>query len=208
MLTVNLRGYPGSDRPETAAGYNVEELTRDVLAALDYLGERPEVDATRLTLLGHSYGAGLVIPVLLQRPSLPRAVIYGPSIWVVETTTGPTATHREFYHERYWRYMDGVEPVPLADYLSFAEDIYIPAQVAELRDGHSPILLLDGGAEKAETLEFSTYLLDLLPPPCDYWSIPRTDHFCNTAAFGPFIVEDRAAIEALAGKLDDWLDWR
>lgn len=208
VLTVNLPGYPGSDPPADPAGYDLSELKAAALAALDDLVGRDEVDEGRLVLLGHSYGAGLVVPVLRERPWLARAVIYGPSIWVVELMTGPAATHQAFYHERYWRYMDGVPPVPLSRYVALMEDIYIPHQVDELPDGHSPILLLDGGAEKAKALAFSAHVHDLLPPPRDYWSIPGTDHFCNSAVIGGVLIEDRAAVDSLTEKLIDWCGWQ
>lgn len=208
VLTINLPGYPGSDPPVDPAGYDLTELTGAALAALDDLVGRDEVDEERLVLLGHSYGAGLVIPLLRERPWLARAVIYGPSIWVVEMMTGPEATHQAFYHERYWRYMHGVSPVPLSQYVSLMNDIYIPHQVDELPDGHPPILLLDGGAEKAKALAFSAHVHDLLPPPRDYWSIPGTDHFCNSAVIGGVLIEDRAAIESLTEKLIDWCGWQ
>lgn len=204
VLTVNLPGYPGSDPPVEPGGYDLAELESAALAALDELASREEVDEGRLVLLGHSYGAGLVIPTLDARPWLARAVIYGPSSWVVETMAGPEATHQAFFHERYWRYMDGVPPVPLARYVALLEDIYIPHQVEMLAAGHPPILLLDGGAETAKTLAFSAHVHALLPPPCDYWSIPGTDHFCNTAVIGRLLIEDRAAIEGLTEKLIDW----
>jgi len=207
-LTINLPGYPGSDPPSEPGGYDLAELESAALTALDNLASRDDVDERRLVLLGHSYGAGLVIPLLKARPSLPRAVIYGPSIWVVEMMTGPEATHQAFYHERYWRYMDGVPPVPLSRYVALMNEIYIPHQVDLIQAGHPPILLLDGGAEKAKALAFSAHVLALLPPPCDYWSIPGTDHFCNTAVIGNVLIEDRAAVESLTEKLIDWCGWQ
>jgi acetyl esterase/lipase len=191
VLTMNLRGYPG---------------TGDVLAALDFLAGLPDVDEDRVMLLGHSYGAGLVIPAMLRRPSLSRAIIYGPSAWVEETITGDEPTHREFYHERFWRYMDGVDPVPLDDFLRFSDQVYIPVQAKELAAGHAPILVLDGGAENEKALSFSEHVLALIPAPVDYWSIPGTDHFCNCAVFGNLLVEDRQAIDALVDRLETWFD--
>lgn len=208
VLTINLPGYPGSDPPVDPAGFDLTELKGAAVAALDDLVGRDEVDEERLVLLGHSYGAGLVIPLLRERPWLARAVIYGPSIWVVEMMTGPEATHQAFYHERYWRYMDGVSPVPLSRYVSLMDDIYIPHQVDELPERHPPILLLDGGAEKPKALAFSAHVHALLTPPCDYWSIPGTDHFCNSAVIGGVLIEDRAAVESLTEKLIDWCGWQ
>lgn len=204
VLTVNFPGYPGSDPPREPGAFELAELESAALAALDDLASREEVDERRLLLLGHSYGAGLVLPLLKARPSLPRAVIYGPSAWADELMAGPKATHQAFFHERYWRYMDGVPPVPLSRYIAVVNDIYIPNQVGMLEEGHPPILLLDGGAETEKALAFSAHVHALLPPPCDYWSIPGTDHFSNSAVIGRVLIEDREAIEGLTDKLIDW----
>jgi acetyl esterase/lipase len=205
VLTFNLRGYPGSDLPAGWDGFTIDELAGDVIAALDWLRNREGVDPDRVALLGHSYGADLVIPVLARDPGIWRAIIYGASCWMDATTTAPDATHREFYHERYWRYMTVGRPMPMRDFLDLTEGLYIPNQVDALEAGHPPVLLVDGGDEKGSTLMFSALLRGLVRPPCDYHTIPGTDHFCNTAAFGDLLVEDRRAITAFAEYLVHWL---
>ncbi len=53
----------------------------DVLAALDWIGTRPELDATRVVLWGGSAGGTLAALAAMRRPSAVRGVIdwYGPS---------------------------------------------------------------------------------------------------------------------------------
>lgn len=205
VLTINLRGYPGSDAPATSTGFNIEELAQDVVAAVDWLRNRKAIDEEKVSLLGHSYGADLVLPALCRGAQVCQAVIYGPSSWMDRTTYGPGATHQAFYHERYWRYMTVQDPVPLAVFLELVPHLYIPEQVEMLCENHIPLLLIDGGDESSETKAFSSLIRRIIPPPLDYHSVPGTDHFCNTAAFGELLVEDRDAIDSLADHLDGWL---
>lgn len=205
VLTVNLRGYPGSDCPPTAEGFNLSALTGDVQSAVSFLVEQPDVDPRRLILYGHSYGAGLVIPTLAADPRVWRGIIHGPSRWVEERITGPNGQQRSFFHERYWRYMTVDDPVPLEVYLRVKRGIYLLEQRDLLPAGHRPLLIVDGNAEGENTKRFSARLLETLPPPCSYLSIPGSDHFCNTARFGKWLVVDSNCVGTLADALIHWL---
>lgn len=210
VMTLNLRGYPGSGVPEDPAGFNLTALTNDVRAALQTLRTLPGVDPQRLVLFGHSYGAGLVLPTLAAEPELWRAVVHGPSIWVEERITGDESgslgPQHAFFHERYWRYMRLREPIPLEVYLRVKQDLYLLEQLDCLAPGHAPLLLLDGGAEGPDTWRFLRLLYERLPRPVSYYTIPGADHFCNTAAIGPLLVVDVPVIESLCEYLDVWLN--
>ncbi|MEZ4768029.1 MAG: alpha/beta hydrolase [Caldilineales bacterium] len=52
---VDLRGCGGSDRPDDAAGYAVEQQARDIAAVIDELG------LTGAHLVGHSLGAAIAL---------------------------------------------------------------------------------------------------------------------------------------------------
>ncbi|AHK80680.1 hypothetical protein M911_08270 [Ectothiorhodospira haloalkaliphila] len=52
-----------------------EQFQRDVQSALALLGEQPEVDARRLSLLGHSLGAGAVIDAAMDTVQPIQAVV-------------------------------------------------------------------------------------------------------------------------------------
>lgn len=207
VLTFNLPGYPGSEAPPTPYDYTLPTLVSAVRAAIGTLIETGLVAPHRVVLFGHSYGGGLVLPTLAQEPNIWRAIIHGPSTWVEKRITGPGAPQRDFFHERYWRYMAPKSPVPLEVYLRVAQALYLPEQFHLVSDGHPPLLLLDGGDEEQKTWSFSHLLYESLPPPCTYYSIPGADHFCNTATLGPLLVSDRLVLDLLADYLDVWL-WR
>jgi pimeloyl-ACP methyl ester carboxylesterase len=205
VLTFNLPGYPGSYIPETPLGFNLATLVDAVHAAVSFLRRTKLVDAERIALFGHSYGAGLVVPALAADSDLWKGIIHGPSIWVEERITGADGTERSFFHERYWRYMTVKEPIPLEVYLQVKQDLYLPEQLACLPQDHAPLLLLDGGDEGEATWSFLRLLYERIPPPCDYYSIPGADHFCNSAAIGPWLVTDDRVLDILGDYVDIWL---
>lgn len=57
----------------------IEDFAEDAIAGLQYLGNRPDIDAKRLVIVGHSQGAGLV-PMIMQRmPTLFGGVALAPA---------------------------------------------------------------------------------------------------------------------------------
>lgn len=64
---ANVTALPGEPDPD--------RLAADVLATLDVLAARPEVDAERLVLLGHSMGSRAVLAAGVAAPERVRAVV-------------------------------------------------------------------------------------------------------------------------------------
>ncbi len=205
VMTYNLRGYPGSDAPLESAGFNLDALTDDVHVALQAFLRTGHVDRERVFLYGHSYGACLVLPSLKSAGDvISKAVVHGPSIWIEERITGPAASKREFFHERYWRYMQVRKPIPMDLYLELQRGLDMLRQAKTLQDNHPPILLVDGDNDYPGTKEFMQVLESSIGPPIEYYTVPEADHFCNTAAICGLLVEDRKAIGKLVAFLQDW----
>jgi pimeloyl-ACP methyl ester carboxylesterase len=68
VAAMDVRGYGGSSKPEAVAAYTMRELTGDVAAVVDALGEGPAV------LFGHDWGAPIVWNTALLQPQAVRAV--------------------------------------------------------------------------------------------------------------------------------------
>ena len=76
------RGYGGSDGEGVVGGaggfrslqYGVPGEVKDVLAAIDFLKERPDVDGKRIVLVGKSLGGLVSLLIAAERPEL-RAVV-------------------------------------------------------------------------------------------------------------------------------------
>jgi len=72
VLRLDDRGVNGSDAgPPGATSY---DLAEDVRAAVEYLKTRPEIDATRLALVGHSEG-GVIAPMVAAADSTIAALV-------------------------------------------------------------------------------------------------------------------------------------
>ena len=81
MISVDLRGCGGSDRPE--GGYDVPNLADDVAWLCN------EVGISRPIVVGHSLGGMIAIELAARHPALPRAVVAvdpGPINPLPETT--------------------------------------------------------------------------------------------------------------------------
>src|SRR5918992_2772502 len=77
VLRVDDRGVGGSGGSLYTSNY--DELTGDVVAGVDFLRRRPEIDAARIGLFGHSEG-GYLVPLAAQRtPNAFAVVMAGPA---------------------------------------------------------------------------------------------------------------------------------
>jgi pimeloyl-ACP methyl ester carboxylesterase len=205
VLTFNFRGYPGSGVPATLRDFTMEKLVQDVRAALDTFLETGYIAADHVALYGHSYGAGIVLPTLTNESRFWKAILHGPPDWNERRIYGPNASQRAFFRARYWRYMTIDEPLPETTFLDLATDLDALRQIDSLPADHPPVLLLDGSRESRETRAFVRELYRRMHPPCDYYSIPQADHFCNSASFANIVVYDERTITLLAEYLRIWL---
>ena len=72
VVAPDLPGHGGNLSPLAGRG----DVLRDaVIVALDHLRSLPQVDATRIGLLGHSMGSGAVLDAGIARPDAVRAVV-------------------------------------------------------------------------------------------------------------------------------------
>ncbi len=77
----DLRGHGWSETPSDG-DYVWTTTANDMLAIVDYLADRDEIDRTQLNCVGHSVGAAVLLLAEIQRPGL-IANIYGyePVVW-------------------------------------------------------------------------------------------------------------------------------
>lgn len=71
MLFVDARGHGRSDAAEFMS---MPRFAEDLHAAVTWLRERPDVDAARIALVGHSVGAGAALLVASQDPRIAAVV--------------------------------------------------------------------------------------------------------------------------------------
>ncbi len=68
-VAPDQRGYGQTDRPEGVEGYNVLQLSGDIVGLVDVLGE------TAAVIVGHDWGAAIASRCALLRPDVFRAVV-------------------------------------------------------------------------------------------------------------------------------------
>jgi pimeloyl-ACP methyl ester carboxylesterase len=85
VAVPDQRGYGRSDRPEATTAYDIIELTGDLLAVLDSLGEE------RAVFVGHDWGALVVWQLALLAPERVAGVV-GMSVPFLPRAPMPTLT--------------------------------------------------------------------------------------------------------------------
>ncbi len=80
----DLRGHGWSETPSDG-DYLWTTTATDILAIVDYLADRNEIDRTQINCVGHSIGAAVLLLAEIQRPGL-IANIYGyePVVWRIK----------------------------------------------------------------------------------------------------------------------------
>jgi pimeloyl-ACP methyl ester carboxylesterase len=96
VAVPDQRGYGRSDRPPALEAYDIEQLTGDLLAVLDDLGEE------RACFVGHDWGALVVWQLALLAPERVRAVV-GMSVPFLPRPPAPTITLlRQLFADRFF----------------------------------------------------------------------------------------------------------
>jgi predicted esterase len=84
-----FNGCADNGYPTPSSDITVDDFVSDAQAAVDYLRTRPEVDADRVTVVGHSQGAEFITVMLAADPTLMRGVMiagpYRPIDQILET---------------------------------------------------------------------------------------------------------------------------
>jgi pimeloyl-ACP methyl ester carboxylesterase len=153
VLRLDDRGFGASENKSAAV--TTETLAGDVAAALDYLSTRPEIDSSRLSLLGHSEGA-LIAPmvaysdprvralVLMASPASPgRTIIEWQNRYLLETVDSLGPTQRDSLLRVSMRIVDSA--AARQPWLGFFLH-YDPLPLA--RQLRIPVLVLHGGTDR------------------------------------------------------------
>lgn len=158
VLRLDDRGIGGSD-PGPASATSAD-YADDIRAALAYLRTRPEIDASRLALVGHSEG-GMIAPMVAASDSGVRAIVLmaGPAWtgrhileyqqrYAVEHDTALTAAKRDSLLAHAPAQIDSAARA--SAWVRYFLD-YDP--VATARRVRTPVLILQGATDRQVTAE-------------------------------------------------------
>ncbi|MBB5234775.1 alpha/beta hydrolase [Deinococcus budaensis] len=144
-LLFDLRAHGESDGSVSGVGLHEH---RDVLAALEYVRSRPDVDARRVALLGHSMGGAAVLRAAARTPHARAVVSIASAASLAENVASGV---RAFTH---------LPAFPLAPLVVWVaerrtrgrmRDMRPVADAARLRD--QPLLLIHGDADRVVGIE-------------------------------------------------------
>jgi dienelactone hydrolase len=90
-FAIDLRGHGGSTRKLTAdgavtldahkfGGPDFQDMPLDVEAAIDWMEAQPELDKTRIALIGESLGANIALRYAAVNPDLAALVLFSPGL--------------------------------------------------------------------------------------------------------------------------------
>lgn len=113
-VAPDQRGYGGSSVPTEVADYDITHLTRDIIDLIDSLG------ASRVTLVGHDFGALVGWAIALQHPDRIDGVAALSVPYVPRTPVRPTEFFRQLMGDDF--YMLWLQQPGAAD-SAFAADI-------------------------------------------------------------------------------------
>lgn len=141
----------------------------DVVAAIDFLAQRPDVDPARIYLGGHSTGGTLALIAAAHAPRLKGAYVFGPTHDVSEYGRTGTALDRAKGQELWMR-----NPV------SFVEALRVPTQVIE-------------GSDEGNTDAFEPLRKAAKGAPLSLLLVPGATHFSVLAPVTELLARRLAA---------------
>jgi dienelactone hydrolase len=217
VLRLDDRGVGESDAgPPTVTS---EDFAHDIRAAIAYLRARPEIDTTRIVLLGHSEG-GVIAPmvaeadptvralVLMAAPASPgRAIVRSQQHYLVDTVAKLTGARRDSILAQYERATDSISAsVPWMRW--FLE--HDPSETA--RRVRAPVLILQGDADhqvpSSEAEKLASAFRAGGNRRVTVRLFPGTNHLFVTDTIGGFSYEKLPSLDVrpdVLGAIVDWL---
>lgn len=168
MLAIDLRGHGDSEGLEVSFGIHEQE---DVDAAVAWLMAQPEVDPTRIGVLGESMGGATVILAAADNPDI-QAV----------ATHSAFSSLRETIYTNGSRYLYGLS-LPIADMmfrigeeeLAASPDDYAPIDVVG-QISPRPIFIMHGGQDPTVDPKSGHQLYAAAGEPKELWYEPSLEH--------------------------------
>lgn len=166
LTTVRAHDRSGGER----ITFGTEEM-QDFEAWLRYLRGRPDVNVTRIAMLGNSMGGTLAIQFAADNPAI-RAVATNSAFSSITDTIETSV-----------RFFTGLPPFPFAPMILFwaeqeigfhAADIDAKIWISKLSP--RPVLLMQGGNDSVISVDSGQRLFDAAGEPRELWFEPDIRH--------------------------------
>jgi fermentation-respiration switch protein FrsA (DUF1100 family) len=176
VLLFDFRAHGESEGSTTSLGYHEQE---DVLAALDYLKTRHDVDPGRIGIYGFSLGGATAILAAVKSHGF-RALVVDSAFTSLRDQAKTAVT--DFYH---------LPSFPFLPLVVFAYEVYFRTPVDAISPvgsiamlASTPILIIAGDGDKLIPSENGRRLYMVAREPKEIWIISGADHGGTLAAAG------------------------
>lgn len=208
VVNFDFRGFGQSDKPKELDALDNFDFIGDLAAVISYLTSLPKVDKTRVNLVGHSFGGGIVLSGGIQDERIHKIVSISPPRRVTERFFNEIASDIAYLQERLTREMSLKQPLPEEVVRSlikqFAAEIILDYPI------HPPVLLIDGALEPPEDLSFLHNIYLQMTEPKDYITISNATHYFGTHlddyGLKKGLVYKKAVMAELIDTIDNWLN--
>jgi fermentation-respiration switch protein FrsA (DUF1100 family) len=185
ILLVDLRAH-GASEGDTIDG--VHEAN-DILGAIDYLGTRLDVDASKIGVLGVSLGALTVLHAALETDAIRALILEGIGPTCLDDHGGkPVTLKRKINYPINWL---------MYKFGDFISNTKPECNTQALRRLGRPVLIISTGRGKEQY--FSRLLFAAASEPKELWEISDARHA------GGFFQERQAYSERMVAFFDKWL---
>lgn len=205
VLTFDFRGFGESDDPPKFETPEDLDFVGDLTQAISTLATVKNLDHERIYLIGHSFGAGVVIQVGVQNEWVKKIVSMAPGRRALELYLGEDAVDRNWSQIRMSEDMGLSQPIP--------RDLLYPILISFVSEvilefpNHPPLLFVDGSLEDPKDQEFLKSVYLKMTEPKGYVTIQHADHYFGTRKdeTGPAPFYDETVVQELINTLDKWL---
>ena len=206
VLAPDQRGYGDSADPTRLDLATSFDYVGDARRALEYLGQMGGVDSSRLSVVGHSFGADVAISLGLADPRVRNIVAFAPTRGLLARAGPDDAPQTAYYVRREMRYMKLPRPIPSEVFVAYRLPLALDAHMAALsRPGHTPLLVIEGGGEPAPQRDHFAGLYHRIAAPKAHLVLPQADHYANVADLGPLTVFSQSTMTELTNAVDGFL---
>ena len=173
VLIIDYRGFNESQDPDSITSYKDFNLSDDILSAVKFAQNLPDIDTSKIFLLGHSLGAGVVLDAAL-RDTLDRI----KGVISIEADRSGRNYNFKGAADRYQREMKVNYPVPQSVAESLEYHVNLDFLKEQLRFKHPPILFIE--TERAERHQYFLEDYSIISQPKDFKVINNTEHYFGT----------------------------
>jgi dienelactone hydrolase len=206
-LSFDFRGFGESEDPPEIKSQADLDFVGDLTQAVSTLMTVKTLDPQRIYLIGHSFGAGVVIQEGVRDPRVKKIISIAPGRRTFERFFGENAPEKDWPQIRISHDMKLPYLIP--------KDILYPILISFIAESilefpqHPPLLFVDGSLEDPEDQKFLKDVYLKMTEPKDYVTIPGADHYFGTrkdeSGFGRTPFYEEKVVREFIDTLDRWL---